>query len=221
MTFEEQRQRMVIDQLIDRGIRDPRVLAALAKVSRQLFVPPAHRDKSYTDHPLPIGAGQTISQPYIVALMTQELALKPHSKVLEVGTGSGYQTAILANVAAQVYSIERIPSLGQGACELLRTLGMTNVEIRLGDGTLGWPEAAPFDGILVTAAAPQVPPTLLDQLADQGRLVLPIGSPVNQELTVVERSGKDLRTRQVCSCVFVPLIGAHGWSEGQADPEEV
>ncbi len=220
MTFEEQRQRMVAGQLMVRGIKDGRILSAFSKVPRHLFVPPALRSKSYEDRPCPIGAGQTISQPYIVALMTEQLSLPPGARVLEIGTGSGYQTAILAELASQVYSIERIPALAETASEILLELGYQNVQIRVGDGSQGWPEEAPFDGILVAAAAPQVPHPLLDHLAEGGRLVIPIGAPLNQTLTVVQRHEGQTKIHAVCQCVFVPLIGAHGWGDGEVPAEE-
>ncbi len=202
---------MVADQLERRGIRDPQVLSAFARVLRHRFVPEPQRGKSYGDHPLSIGEGQTISQPYIVALMTELLSVRLEARILEVGTGSGYQTAILAEIAGKVYSIERIPELAEGASHRLEELGYRNVEIRIGDGTLGWPEEAPFDGILVTASAPGVPETLKRQLSDGGRLVIPIGQNLDQTLTLVERSGEGFQMRAVCSCVFVPLIGAYGF----------
>lgn len=204
--FKNQRERMVIDQLLDRCIRDPNVLAAFAKLPRHLFVSEEHRSKSYMDHPLPIGFNQTISQPYITALMTQELSLKPGGKVLEVGTGSGYQTAVLAFLGAKVYSIERIPELAEAAAKRLKDLGYSEVEIRVGDGSRGWPEKAPFDGILVTAAAAAIPAALTAQLADSGRLVAPVGESTQQILTAVERVGRHFRTRPLCPCLFVPLV---------------
>jgi len=220
MTDDQQRQRMVADQLVARGIRDKRVLAAFSKVPRHLFVPEDQRPHSYEDHPCPIGAGQTISQPYIVALMTERLQLKPEAKVLEIGTGSGYQTAILAELAVRVYSVERFPDLAQEAGKILTELGCTGVEIRVGDGTNGWSEAAPFDGIVVAAAAPLLPEPLLNQLAEGGRMVIPIGSPKNQVLTLVTRSGGRIQAVDICPCAFVPLIGAHGWKESEVPARE-
>ena len=211
---------MVADHLAARGIRDPRVLALFSRLPRHLFVPEAHRRRSYTDHPLPIGEGQTISQPYIVALMTELLSPGASSKVLEVGTGSGYQTAVLAELSAAVYSVERIPVLAERASGLLAGLGYANVRIRVGDGSEGWPEFAPFDRILVTASVPSLPKPLTDQLAEGGRLVIPIGSALNQTLTLAERFHGELRTQEGCSCLFVPLIGEHGWKEGQVPAEE-
>lgn len=218
--FEDQRRRMVADHLMARGIHDSRVLALFSRVPRHLFVPEPHRAKSYMDHPLPIGEGQTISQPYIVALMTELLSPEAGSKVLEIGTGSGYQTAVLAEMSDAVYSIERLPVLAERASGLLTELGYAHVQIRVGDGSQGWAEFAPFDRILVAASAPAVPGPLTDQLAEGGRLVIPIGLALNQTLTVVERFHGDLRTREACPCVFVPLIGEHGWREGQVPAEE-
>ena len=211
--FEEERRPMVEVQLLARGIREPGVLAVFSKVPRHRFIPEAHRMKSYTDHPLPIGEGQTISQPYIVALMMELLHPQPGSRVLEIGTGSGYQTALLAEISARVFSIERVPVLAERASILLKELGYGNVEVRVGDGSLGWAEHAPFDRILVTASAPSVPKSLTEQLAEAGKLVIPIGSAVNQMLTLVERIQGDLRVREACGCVFVPLVGAEGWKE--------
>lgn len=204
---------MVQDQLVRRGISDPRVLAAMRKVPRHLFVDEALRDRAYGDHPLPIGEQQTISQPYIVALMTALLALEGPEKVLEVGTGSGYQTAILAELAREVFSVERLPGLAARAQALLERLGYTNVRIRVGDGTLGWPEEAPFDRVIVTAAAPEVPPRLFEQLADGGRMVLPLGDAVCQTLTLVERVGGEQRRRACGECTFVKLVGKDAWAE--------
>lgn len=207
---------MVQTQLAGRGISDPRVLAAFSKVPRHLFVPEPSRARSYTDHPLPIGEEQTISQPYIAALMTELLSPEAGSKVLEVGTGSGYQTAILAELSAAVYSMERIPSLAAGASGLLARLGYTNVRIRVGDGSEGWAEFAPFERILVAASVPAVPRSLTDQLALGGRLVIPVGSALNQTLTLVEHLPEGFRTEKACDCVFVPLIGMEGWEGGNA-----
>lgn len=197
---------MVIDQLLDRGIRDPLVLAAFAKLPRHLFVPQEHRLKSYTDQPLPIGEKQTISQPYIAARMTEELRVAPGMKVLEIGTGSGYQTAILSLLGAKVYSMERLPELAQAAIRRLADLGYSGIEVRVGDGSLGWMEEAPFDRILVTAAAPAVPKRLASQLAQESRMVIPIGEPSKQTLTVVERLGERFQMHSLGDCIFVPLV---------------
>ncbi len=202
---------MVEEHLARRGIADPRVLDAMRKVPRHLFVDEALRDQAYGDHPLPIGEGQTISQPYIVGLMTELLTLRGDEKILEVGTGSGYQTAVLAELARRVCSIERIPALAARARAILDELGYTNVWVRVGAGTLGWPDEAPFHRILVAAGAPAVPPPLFEQLAEGGRLVLPIGDSTAQTLTIVEKVGGQMRTRPHSSCVFVRLVGKYAW----------
>ena len=209
--YELTRARMVEEQLVKRGIGDERVLAAMRKVPRHLFVEEALRDRAYGDHPLPIGEEQTISQPYIVALMTALLELAGTEKVLEVGTGSGYQTAVLAELARRVCSIERLPRLAERARALLEGLGYDNVWIRVGGGTLGWPDEAPFDRILVTAGGPAVPPPLFQQLAEGGRMVLPLGDEANQTLTVVDKVGGEMRTRTHGECKFVKLVGKYAW----------
>src|SRR5918992_544464 len=192
--FERERARMVDEQLARRGITDERVLNAMRRVPRHLFVDEALRDRAYGDHALPIGEEQTISQPYIVALMTSLLALTGEEKVLEVGTGSGYQAAVLGALARRVCSIERLPRLAERARATLEALGVDNVWVRVGNGALGWPDEAPFDRIIVAAGGPSIPPPLVSQLADGGRMVLPVGSPEDQVLTVVERVGGDIRT---------------------------
>ncbi len=202
---------MVAEQLQGRGIRDERVLAAFHDVPRDLFVPPERRIEGYEDHPVPIGEGQTVSQPYIVAMTIEALALKGHERVLDVGAGSGYQTALLSWLAREVYAIERIDALSVRAAETLAGLGMTNVQWRAGDGTLGWPEAAPFDGICCGAGGPVVPQAWLDQLADGGRLVIPVGGREVQELLLFTRRGDHVARRKLCDCRFVPLIGQQGW----------
>ena len=209
--FARERGRMVEEQLVRRGILDPGVLAAMGKVPREKFMEEALADRAYGDHPLPIGAGQTISQPYMVALMTSLLELTGAEKVLEIGTGSGYQTAVLAELARRVCSIERIPALAARARATLEGMGYTNVLIRVADGTVGWPDEAPFDRILVAAAAPAVPQPLFEQLAEGGRMVVPIGDPASQTLTVVDKANGVMRTRQEAGCVFVKLIGKYGW----------
>ncbi|RKY70113.1 MAG: protein-L-isoaspartate O-methyltransferase [Candidatus Latescibacterota bacterium] len=209
--YESLRLRMVERQIRARGVRDERVLEAMRKVPRHVFVPPDLVDEAYEDHPLSIGKGQTISQPYIVALMTEALELEGNEKVLEVGTGSGYQTAILAELAREVYSIERIPELARDAERRLEDLGYTNVHIKVGNGTLGWPEEAPFDAIMVTAGAPKVPGPLKAQLADGGRLVIPVGSEFHQVLYRVKRQKDTFSEEALTSCVFVPLVGEEGW----------
>ncbi|MEJ2069372.1 MAG: protein-L-isoaspartate(D-aspartate) O-methyltransferase [Syntrophobacterales bacterium] len=209
--FREIRQLMVETQIKRRGIRDLRVLAAMGKIPRHRFVPMQLWEQAYSDYPLPIGEDQTISQPYIVALMTETLELTGSEKVLELGTGSGYQAAILAELAAQVYTIERLPSLARTAEQILKDLGYTNVEVRVSDGTLGWAEEAPFDGILVTAGSPQVPPPLVEQLGMGGRLVIPVGNSYTQTLTRVRRTPEGLKYEYLGGCRFVKLIGRHGW----------
>jgi protein-L-isoaspartate(D-aspartate) O-methyltransferase len=209
--FERERQRMVDDQLVRRGITDERVLAVMRRVPRHLFVEEAFRERAYGDHPLPIGQEQTISQPYIVALMTTLLALTGREKVLEVGTGSGYQTAVLAGLARRVCSIERIAALALRARAVLEGLGYANVWVRVGNGTLGWLDEAPFDGILVAAGGPGVPPPLFEQLVDGGRMVLPLGDQTSQTLTLVENVGGQMRTRACGDCSFVPLVGKYAW----------
>jgi protein-L-isoaspartate(D-aspartate) O-methyltransferase len=212
MDFTESRERMVEQQLIPRGISDPPVLKILKKVERHKFVPKELLDNSYGDYPLPIGEGQTISQPYIVALMTQSLRLKSEEKVLEIGTGSGYQTAVLAELSAKVYSVERISLLAEKAIKILSELGYKNIEIKVGDGSLGWEEGAPYDAIMVTASCPGRPTALLNQLADGGRLIAPIGDVFGQILTLFEKRGNSIASQEICGCVFVPLIGKEGWT---------
>ena len=202
---------MVRSQLLARGIAHRRTLAAMAHVPRHLFVPASLSDAAYDDGPLPVGARQTISQPYIVALMTQALEPRRGDRVLEVGTGTGYQTAILALLVREVYTIERLAALAETARERLRGLGLANIAFRVGDGTLGWSEAAPFDGVLVTAATPSLPPALVDQLAPGGRIVAPVGDIAIQELVVGVRTARGLATRHHGPCRFVPLIGAQGF----------
>ena len=208
-----ERERMVEEQLVRRGITDSRVLDAVRKVPRHRFVEEALRDRAYGDHPLPIGEGQTISQPYMVAAMTQLLRLGGTEKVLEIGTGSGYQSAVLAEIARRVCSIERLPGLAARARRVLEELGYTNAVVRTGDGTYGWPDEAPFDRILVTAGAPAVPGPLFQQLAEGGRLVAPIGEAQSQTLHLVEKIGGQMRTSTDCGCVFVKLVGRYGWEE--------
>ncbi len=211
---------MVVTQLAHRGIRARRVLAAMAAIPREWFLPPHLAGDAYRDAPLPIGNGQTISQPYIVALMTASLAPARRDRVLEVGTGSGYQTAILARLAATVFTIERLPDLLVEAEERFRRLGLANVRTRLGDGARGWPEEAPFQGILVTAAAPHVPPPLAEQLAPGGRLVIPIGDLASQDLVILRRTaGGGFEERRAGGVRFVPLISRFAFAEGTRDWE--
>jgi len=206
--FEAERRAMVADQIAARGIRDPLVLEAMSEVPRHLFVPPGLADEAYIDAPLPIGEGQTISQPYVVALMTASLALKGGEKVLEVGTGSGYQAAVLGRIAASVCTIEIHPALARQAAATLERLGYANVRVRAGDGFFGWPEEAPFDAVIVTAAAPEVPPALFAQLAEGGRLVLPLGDPASyQRLTLVTKRDGRPRSRVILDVRFVPMTG--------------
>jgi protein-L-isoaspartate(D-aspartate) O-methyltransferase len=197
---------MIVTQVANRGLRDRRVLAAMAWTPREWFLPPHLARSAYDDGPLPIGSGQTISQPYIVALMTAALAPRRHARILEIGTGSGYQTAILAHLARQVFTVERLPDLLVEAEERFRRLRLANIRTRLGDGAVGWPDEAPFDGILVTAAAPHVPEPLLAQLAPRGRLVIPIGDLASQELVVLQRSERGIDERSAGAVRFVPLI---------------
>jgi protein-L-isoaspartate(D-aspartate) O-methyltransferase len=206
-----ERERMVDEQLAGRGVTDPRVLAAMRRVPRHRFVQEALRARAYGDHPLPIGEDQTISQPFIVGLMTSLLELTGREKVLEIGTGSGYQTAVLAAVARRVCSIERLPRLAERARTLLESLGYDNVWIRVGNGALGWPDQAPFDRIIVTAGGPAIPPPLVQQLAEGGRMVLPVGSPENQTLTVVDNVAGEIRQRTHGECKFVKLVGKYAW----------
>ena len=213
VNFQKARDRMVDTQLIKRGIEDVRVLEAMRKVPRHLFVDEALQDQAYNDHPVPIGDKQTISQPYIVALMTEMLQLKGSEKVLEIGTGSGYQAAILAELAERVFSIERHPGLAYRANQILQKLGYKNVIIRVGDGTLGWPDDAPFDGIMVTAGSPKVPQPLVDQLAMGGRLVVPVGDRLSQELVLVERVPEGIHKTNLGGVRFVDLVGKWGWQE--------
>jgi protein-L-isoaspartate(D-aspartate) O-methyltransferase len=201
------------EQLVARGITDARVLDAMRRVPRDAFVPAASHPEAYADRALPIGGGQTISQPYMVALMTETLRLTGHERVLDVGTGSGYQTAVLAELAREVVTIERVPELADAARARLAALGYTNVDVRLGDGTIGVAERAPFDAILVAAGAPRVPAALKEQLAsDGGRLVIPIGPPEHQWLTLVTRHGDRFTEAASIGCVFVPLVGQQGWN---------
>ncbi len=208
------RQMMVADQLRSRDIRDERVLAAMAKVPREAFVGEGLRGRAYEDSPLPIGEGQTISQPYMVALMTELLRLSGVEKVLEIGTGSGYQTAILAELADRVFTIERNPKLAQRARKILEELGYTNILARTGDGTIGWNEFAPYDRIIVTAGAPDIPHSLINQLAIGGIMVVPVGDRIHQDLKVITKTESDTIIKSGGGCVFVPLVGREGWQNG-------
>ena len=213
LNLEGKRLEMVECQIKARGIKDPLVLQAMSKVPRHVFVPTEHADSAYQDRPLPIGSGQTISQPYMVAVMTEALELRGGEKVLEVGTGSGYQTAILAEIVDRVVTIERKPELSRAAEQALRELGYINVEFAVGDGSGGYPSGAPYDGILVTAGAPEIAETLLQQLSEGGRLVIPVGNSFQQTLTRVTRQGRAHKSERLEGCVFVPLIGEYGWQD--------
>lgn len=206
------RERMVSEQIIARGITDARVLAAMREVPRHLFVQEALARQAYMDNPLPIGEGQTISQPYMVALMSETLQVQPGMRVLEIGTGSGYQAAILARLGAEVYTVERIPKLCDAARERLLSMGYYSIHVKLDDGTLGWPSLAPFDRILITAGGPEVPPPLVDQLAEGGRMVLPVGATrKTQSLVLIEKVNGQAQRTDLCGVQFVDLVGAHGW----------
>jgi protein-L-isoaspartate(D-aspartate) O-methyltransferase len=212
--FGSQRRSMVNAQLRDRGIRDTRVLDAMALVPRHAFVNQEFQDRAYEDHPIPIGEGQTVSQPYIVALMLELLSVKPSDVVLEIGTGSGYQTAVLAELAGHVFSIERLPSLARAAETALTNLGYRNVTIIIGDGSQGLAEHAQFDAIIVSAAAPSIPDPLFQQLREGGRMVIPVGPANAQELQLVQKNDGQLVVRNVEGCRFVPLIGAQAYQSG-------
>ena len=213
--LESKRHQMVDHQIHARGIEDRLVLEAMRKVPRHVFVPPEYEDSAYADRPLPIGHGQTISQPYMVAVMTEALKLAGHERVLEVGTGSGYQAAILAEIVDHVVSLERLPDLAEAARATLKQMGYINVETIVGDGSSGHSARAPYDGIIVTAGAPEVPDVLVEQLADGGRLVIPVGNTFQQTLTRVTRRGGQRDVERLEGCVFVPLIGEYGWKANE------
>lgn len=213
MAFEAERKLMVERQLKSRGIKNEQVLAAMENVQRHLFIDESLRDRAYEDSALTIGEGQTISQPYMVAVMTELLELKGNEKVLEVGTGSGYQSAVLSMLASEVFTVERVRPLALKVQEKFKKLGCINVHVVLGDGTLGLPEQAPFDGIIVTAASPKIPDTYIRQLKVNGRLVIPVGSRYSQMLYQVKNTPSGVRTSVSTPCVFVPLIGKYGWEE--------
>jgi protein-L-isoaspartate(D-aspartate) O-methyltransferase len=202
---------MVSEQLRGRGIRDERLLAAMGKVPRERFIAPEYAREAYADSPLPIGEGQTVSQPYMVAAMVEALEVHPSDRVLEVGTGTGYEAAVLADLAAEVWTIERHAELADQARQILLQLGYENVHVICGDGSLGLPEQAPFDKIVVAAGAPQAPPSLLAQLADGGTLVVPVGNRVDQQLQVMRKVAGEIITTRHVLCCFVPLVGAEGW----------
>ena len=211
--YEQERRRMVDDQIIGRGIKDERVLAAMRRVPRHEFLPEAIRGMAYADNALPIGEGQTMSQPYMVAIMTELLGLTSTERVLEIGTGSGYQAAVLAELCIKVYTVERIKTIAEKARATLDRLGYQNVAIKVYDGTYGWKEMAPFDAIMVTAGAPEIPAPLVEQLKDGGRMVIPVGERFGQSLLKVVKIAEGTVTSRSIPCVFVPLIGNHGWKE--------
>jgi protein-L-isoaspartate(D-aspartate) O-methyltransferase len=210
--FAGPRQKMVATQLRARGIRDELVLAAMGRVPRHEFVAPEYRSQAYADHPIPIGEGQTISQPFIVALTLEALALKPSDKVLEIGTGSGYQTAVLAQLAFDVCSVERHPRLAAHAQDVLAILACSNARISVADGSHGWAACAPFDAIAVAAAAPDIPPPLFEQLGEGGRMVIPVGPPEAQRLELVRKLKGQAVVSILEGCRFVPLVGEHGYA---------
>ena len=210
---EKERRRMVDDQIVGRGIKDERVLSAMRRVPRHEFLPEAIRGMAYADNALPIGEGQTMSQPYMVAIMTELLGLTGTERVLEVGTGSGYQAAVLAELCSKVYTVERIKTIAEKARATLDRLGYQNVAIKVYDGTYGWKEMAPFDAIMVTAGAPEIPAPLVEQLKDGGRMVIPVGERFGQSLLKVVKTAEGTVTQSSIPCVFVPLIGNHGWKE--------
>ena len=211
--FADLRREMVGTQLVSRGIRSERVLEAFLRVPRHLFVREEDVDRAHSDHPLPLAHDQTISQPYIVALTLERLDAQPGDRVLEIGTGSGYQTALLAGLAREIFTVERLAPLAKSARARLEALGCTNIRFKVGDGSLGWPEQAPFDRIAVSASSPDIPPALTAQLADGGRLVIPVGGPGRQDLMVVTRTARGLERANAGECVFVKLIGQGGWRE--------
>lgn len=214
MTNEEkERRRMVDDQIVGRGVKDERVLDAMRRVPRHEFLPEAIRGMAYADNALPIGEGQTMSQPYMVAIMTELLGLTGTERVLEIGTGSGYQAAVLAELCSKVYTVERIKTIAEKARAALDRLGYRNVAIKIYDGTYGWKEMAPFDAILVTAGAPEIPAPLVEQLKDGGTMVIPVGERFGQSLLKVVKTAEGTVTQRSIPCVFVPLIGNHGWKE--------
>ena len=211
----DERLNMVDVQLAHRGIKDKRVLDAMRKVPRHLFVPSELASVAYADQPLSIGQSQTISQPYMVALMSECLRLSGGERILELGTGSGYQTAILAELGSFVYTIERINTLSIGAQRTLKHLRYENIKFKVGDGTVGWAKNAPYDRIIVTAGAPGISKVLIDQLSEGGRMVIPVGNSFSQELVVVSKINRKIKTENICGCMFVPLIGKYGWNNEQ------
>jgi len=217
MNYRRLREKMVEEQLVPRGIKDGKVLLAFSKVEREKFVPSGLQRSTYNDFPLSIGEEQTISQPYIAALMTQSLKLRKDDKILEIGTGSGYQTAILAELSKMVYSVERIKTLAEKAKKKLKELGYTNVKILVGDGTMGWEEFSPYDRILVTAGAKRVPLPLINQLKEEGIMVIPVGGAYSQQLKIIQKEKNKIKSDILERCIFVPLIGKYGWSEDEVN----
>jgi protein-L-isoaspartate(D-aspartate) O-methyltransferase len=218
MDFKELRESMVRTQLIPRGIKDERVLDAMRKVPRHLFIEGPMQQRAYDDMALSIGEGQTISQPYMVAVMTELLELRGREKVLEIGTGSGYQAAILAELAGEVYTVERVAALARRAEERFHSLGYNNIRVKIGDGTLGWPENSPFDRMIITAGTPKIPEPLIGQLSKEGVIVAPVGDRFSQQLLKIRKSGENIFEEFHTPCVFVPLIGKYGWDgENTAD----
>jgi len=211
--FKIQLQNMLKSQIISRGIKDKKVLKAISEIPRHYFVLEEYLDEAYADKPLPIGYNQTISQPYIVALMTELLELNENDRVLEIGTGSGYQTAILAKIAKEVYTIDRIPELVEFAKKNIAKLKLKNINFKIGDGTLGWKEFTPFDKIIVTAASPSIPNTLVNQLNNNGIMVIPVGPKYSQTLKVIRKINNKLNEENSIECIFVPLIGKEAWKE--------
>jgi len=209
--WKHERERMVKEQIVARGVEDIRVIQAMKKVPRHLFIEKTYYHQAYNDYPLPIGQNQTISQPYMVASMTELLELKDDERVLEIGTGSGYQTAILALLCSKVYSVERISELTRKARLTLKQLGFSNINLIVRDGTLGWPEFAPYNGIIVTAGAPEIPDALIEQLANNGRMVIPVGNEASQTLNFVEKHKGRIYRKEFFGCTFVPLVGKGGW----------
>ena len=213
MDYQRLRDDMVDTQLVPRGIKDKAVLKAMRTIPRHLFLEESSQSRAYDDMALPIGEGQTISQPYMVAVMTELLGLTGKEKVLEIGTGSGYQAAVLSHLAKEVFTVERIASLAEKAGQRFRELAYFNIRVRIGDGTLGWPEEAPFDGIIITAASPQIPDPLKEQVSEKGIIVVPVGSRYSQQLLRVKKTKSGFEEEYHTPCVFVPLIGEHGWKE--------
>ena len=212
-SYAGQRRKMVEEQLVERGVKNLSVLEAMSRVPRHLFAQDSLQHRAYGDTPLPIGENQTISQPYIVGAMTEALALKGEERVLEIGTGSGYQTAIIAELCRQVFTIERLNNLSRKAQNILESLNYMNIVFKMFDGTYGWPDQAPFDAILITASAPEIPDSLVKQLGDGGRLVAPIGGADKQKLVVLTKKGDRISRRDLVNCKFVPLIGKYGWPQ--------